>query len=126
GYFKGLTEYQPRPIWELPGLLWNLAIHGLHFGSGIDVLGDFGWAPLIALLPCLWLVRKESSAVALRSIYSVLFFIPWGLSRPVLRFLLPLAPVLALLAAQGWVHGARVQTKFFGWAGRFFLGSLFI
>src|SRR6185312_1820261 len=25
-----------------------------------------------------------------------------------------------------WVHGARVQTKFFGWAGRFFLGSLFI
>jgi 4-amino-4-deoxy-L-arabinose transferase-like glycosyltransferase len=126
GYFTNLVEYQPRNFFQLLGLLWDSAAHGLAFGGGMDVLGDFGWAPLITLLPALWLCAKTGWATRRLLLYCALFIIPWGMSRPVLRFLLPLAPMLALLAAQAWVHGIQTQTKGLRWTGRFFLGSLFV
>ena len=124
GYFTNLVEYHPRSFFQLLGLLWDSAAHGLDFGRGMDVLGDFGWAALLALLPALWLCPKRGWATRRLLLYSGLFIIPWGMSRPVLRFLMPLAPILALLAAQAWVHGIHSQPRPVRWMGRIFLGSL--
>ncbi len=73
GYFRGLTEYAPRSGWHLLGLLWDVAVHGLDLGGGMDVLGDLGWAPLFAFLPAVWLVQKKSPAVTLASLQPMLF-----------------------------------------------------
>lgn len=124
GYFNNLVEYQPRSFFQLFGLLWDSAVHGLQFGGGMDVLGDFGWAPLLALLPALWLCFRRGWATRRLLLYSGLFIIPWGMSRPVLRFLMPLAPIVALLAAQAWVHGIQSRPGALRWMGRLFLGSL--
>src|SRR5437879_1915650 len=105
GYFRGLAEYAPRSSWHLFQLLWDIAVHGLNFGGGMDVLGDLGWAPLFAFLPALWLIKKKSPKLSVILIYSVVFFVSWGMTRPVLRFLLPLAPFLVLMAAYAYEQG---------------------
>lgn len=124
GYFRGLTEYESRQPWQLVRLIWDLAVSGQDFGGGMDALGDFGWAALIGLLPCLWLCRRLTPATRRLIVYALLFFIPWGMSRPVLRFLMPLAPFLALLAAEGWAQGMRLQPLEIRWPARALLASL--
>lgn len=124
-FFRGLAEYAPRSWWQLLRLLWDIGVHGLAFGGGMDVLGDLGWAPLFAFLPALWLTKKKPAALTLLLLYTVLFFISWGMSRPVLRFLMPLAPFLALAAAYGYEQGVLKQSKGFRTAGHVFL-SLFL
>lgn len=100
GYFSGLTEYAPRSGFGLLTLIWDIAVHGMDFGGGMDVLGNLGWALFLGTLPLLLLAKKQSSPIKTLCIYCLLFFIPWGMSRPVLRFLMPLAPILSLLAAE--------------------------
>jgi len=118
GYFAGLSEYQARPLWALPGLLLQAAAHGMHFGGGMDVLGDFGWAPLIAFLPALALKSARSAPVRWLLVYAGLFFIPWGMTRPVLRFMMPLAPVLALLSAHALMTGTERAGSLIRWLAR--------
>lgn len=105
GYFRNLVEYHPHSLIELPRLLWSIAVEGMRFGGGIDILGDFGWAPLVLFLPCLALASRRPAPLKALGGYAALFFTVWGLTRPVLRFLLPIAPLLAILSAYGWVHG---------------------
>ncbi len=105
GYFQGLTEYTPRSGFETVRLLWDVAVHGLNFGGGMDVLGDLGWALLLAGLPLLWLCAPLSTAIQRLMSYAILFYVPWAMSRPVLRFLIPLAPVLAVLSGVAWTQG---------------------
>lgn len=124
GYFEGLTEYQPRGFLALGRLVWDAAVRGLDFGGGMDVLGDFGWALLIGLMPCLWLCRRVTSVTRLLLGYALLFFIPWGMSRPVLRFLMPLAPIFSLLAAEGWAQGVAIQPPEIRWLCRGVLSAL--
>jgi len=126
GYFAGITEYYSRPIWALPAVLWETAVNGIGFGRGVDVLGDFGWLPLIALLPGLWLCRQRSYYAKLLLIFSLAFFGFWALTRPVLRFLLPVAPLWALLAGYAWVHGVRPQAAAVRWVSRGFLGAFLL
>ncbi len=126
GYFRGLTEYAPRSGWHLFKLLWDIAVHGLNFGGGMDVLGDLGWASLFAFLPAIWLAKKKSPTLVLLLLYSVFFFIPWGMMRPVLRFLLPLAPFLAVAAAYGYEEGVNKQRREFRMAGHLLLGLLLL
>jgi hypothetical protein len=95
-------------------------------GGGMDVLGDLGWAPLFALLPTVWLVRKKSPMIFLILLYGACFFVPWGMSRPVLRFLMPLAPFLALVAAYGYDQGIGSQTRGSRLAAQFFLALLLL
>ncbi len=126
GYFRGLTEYAPRSGWHLFKLIWDMAVHGLDFGGGMDVLGDLGWAPLFAFLPTVLLARKKTSHVWLVLFYCICFFLAWGMSRPVLRFFLPLAPFLALGAAYGYDQGVRAQTRTFRLFGQAFLTILLL
>jgi 4-amino-4-deoxy-L-arabinose transferase-like glycosyltransferase len=128
GYFlRGLAEYAPRPWWHLFKLLWDVAVHGIDFGGGMDVLGDLGWAPFFAFLPAVWLgTRKLPAALSSVLLYAVLFFIPWGMSRPVLRFLVPLAPFLAVAAAYGYEQGVVPQTKGFQAIRQIVLGILLL
>ncbi len=122
GYFaRGLTEYAPRSGWHLFKLLWDIAVNGFNFGGGMDVLGDLGWAPFFAFLPAIWLAKNKSPTLVRVLLYSVLFFIPWGMARPVLRFLIPLAPFLALAAAYGYEEGLNTQAKGYRWFGHVFL-----
>ena len=112
-YFAGLMIYQSHALWEIPKLFWDILVHGMDYGGGMDVLGNFGWAPLAILLPCVAWMRKRSAVIYLLLGYFVLFFVSWGISRPVLRFLFPLAPVMAWLAGAGWVKGVgRMPEKF--------------
>ncbi len=124
GYFRGLTEYTPRSGWQLITLVWDIGVKGLNLGGGMDVLGDLGWAPLFALIPALWLVRKKSPTIGVLLLYSICFFVPWGMSRPVLRFLLPLVPFLALAAAYAFDQGINTQTRTFKWLAQVFLALL--
>ncbi|OGR91552.1 MAG: hypothetical protein A2992_05805 [Elusimicrobia bacterium RIFCSPLOWO2_01_FULL_59_12] len=126
GYFAGITEYYSRSFWELPRVLWEAAVNGIGFGRGIDVLGDFGWVPLLGLPPALWLCRRLPGMVKLLLIFCAVYFVPWALSHPVLRFLFPIAPLLALLAAYAWVHGLRPQPAWVRWASRGFLTSFLL
>lgn len=122
GYFSGITEYAHRSLNELPVLLWQMLIDPIRFGGGADVLGNLGWTPFIAFLPGLALVRKQSKAGVQCLVYASLFFMLWGTNRPVLRFLMPLLPVLALLVAEGWINGIARQPRWVLWVFRSFLG----
>lgn len=126
GYFIGLVEYYPHPFWELPGVVWEAAVNGMGFGRGIDVLGDYGWISLFGFLPALWFCRKLSSTVKLLLAFAGIHVVIWAMSRPVLRFLLPVSPLLALLAAYAWVQGIRTQPHVVRWLARGFMGSFLL
>lgn len=104
-FFHGLTEYESRSALQLLHVFWDIAVNGMEFGRGMDVLGDLGWAPLVALLPAVWLTTPLRSIAKWLLLYAAAFYIPWAMTRPVLRFLIPLAPVLASLAGEAWTHG---------------------
>ncbi len=122
GYFQALVEYQPRRMTQMLSTLWEISVQGLRFGSGADVLGSLGWAPFFCFLPWLWIGQKPHRTSRWLLVYSLLFFIPWMMMRPVLRFLMPLLPVLALLTAQAWVGGVRTQSQGIRWLMCGFLG----
>jgi hypothetical protein len=126
GYFRMLVEYSPHSLLQLPQLLWRVAVHGFDFGGGIDVLGNFGWAPLVAFAVIVPAARERQRVVRRLAIYAALYFAAWGMSRPVLRFLLPLAPVLALLAGWGWTRGLPALGRAAQWSGRVVLGFLLL
>jgi len=108
GYFlQGLAEYHPRSLIGLLRLPWDIAVKSLPFGGGMDVLGDYGWAPFVAIIPFLIKGRGHSWITRRLGAYAVLSVLPWALTRPVLRFLLPVSPVLALLAAIAWTEGVQ-------------------
>jgi hypothetical protein len=121
GYFSGISEYYSRSPWQLPGVVWNAAVNGLQFGRGMDVLGDFGWIVLIAFLPALWLAPRQRLTVKRLWLFALGYMVLWGFSRPVLRFLLPLSPILALLVACGWTDGILKQPAPVRWLARGFL-----
>jgi hypothetical protein len=78
-------------------------------------------------LPAIWLAKRKSPlALKLILLYAVLFFIPWGMSRPVLRFMMPLAPFLSLAAAYGYEQGVAQQIKGFRVLGQIALGILLL
>jgi hypothetical protein len=112
GYFRGLAEYEPRSFLGFVRLPWDMAVKSMRFGGGMDILGDFGWAPFVILAPCILFCRKALPPITrVLAAYAALFFIPWALTRPVLRFLLPLSPILALLSAAAWARFILQQSS---------------
>jgi len=124
-FFHGLTEYAPQSGWNIIKILWDIAVHGMEFGGGMDVLGHMGWGVYFLLLPLLWLATPLPVAVKALLGYAVAFYIPWAMSRPVLRFLIPLAPILAILSGYAWVKAVSLcTTRWFRTVARLALASI--
>ncbi|MFA6092467.1 MAG: phospholipid carrier-dependent glycosyltransferase [Elusimicrobiota bacterium] len=102
-YFEMLKEYGHRGSFfsELVGFFLHAAAGSLRYGGGADLLGSIGWAPLLFSLPvALWAARKNGFLRASLG-YSAGHWAAWFSTGVVLRFLLPIVPVLALPASAG-------------------------
>jgi len=103
GYFQVLTEYgHANSFWKdlvsLPILLFH---DPLRFGGGMDVLGDQGWDLTLWLWPVgLWAAWKGRGPRGLAAL-TALYALGWFSTGVVLRFLVALAPALALVGAAG-------------------------
>ncbi len=99
GYFGALTEYRSlQGLWRLPALLLT---NDPRFGGGMDVLGTLGWDLTFWALPlALWACWGNRFLRAL-ALFCLAYMACWGVTGVVLRFLLVLAPALALLAGNG-------------------------
>lgn len=102
-YFGILTEYrmQSQVFVEIINFPLKLFGQPTAFGGGFDVLGDLGWIPYFLFLPALIIVKRINRTVWLLLGYAGIFFVFWFFSKQVLRFMIPLLPVLALLAGFG-------------------------
>jgi len=127
GYFRGVAEYAPCSLSSFVRLPLDIVVRSMRFGSGMDILGDYGWAPFMLLVPCLAFCRKSLPPVARVMVaFTALFFVPWAFSRPVLRFLLPLAPVLSLLAAAAWSRTILQQSRNIQWIAKSLLTAFIL
>jgi len=99
-YFAVLTEYgfKSNILLELFQLPWNIISTPQKYGGGIDVLGDFGWVIYFVTVPAVLLLKEKRKEVLLLLGYVFLHFIVWFSAKPVLRFLYPLLPVLAVIS----------------------------
>jgi len=99
GYFGALTEYRSlHELWKLPALMLT---NDPRFGGGMDVLGTLGWDLTFWSLPvALWFCRRNTMLRAL-ALFCLAYVACWAATGVVLRFLLVLAPALALLAGNG-------------------------
>jgi hypothetical protein len=103
GYFQVLTEYGHRSgFWRdlvaLPVLLFR---DPMRFGGGMDVLGDVGWDLTLWLWPVgLWAAWRGRGPRGLATL-TALYALGWFATGVVLRFLIALAPALALVGAAG-------------------------
>jgi hypothetical protein len=100
-YFAMLTEYdhQSSLFVELFRLPWQIIDNPTRFGGGIDILGDFGWVLFLIILVAGVFVKEKSAVLKTLMLYATLHFCLWFVSKPVLRFLYPILPVLAIAAA---------------------------
>jgi hypothetical protein len=103
GYFAVLTEYGHAHgyLHDLVALPVLLLRDPLRFGGGMDVLGDLGWDLTLLLWPfglwAAWRGRGPRGVAALTLLYAA----GWFATGVVLRFLLALAPAMALVGAAG-------------------------
>jgi len=103
GYFHVLDEYCTKSnlLVELFKFPFNLITKPMAFGGGYDVIGDFGWALIIILLPLSIIAWNKTYSYKPLFFYSLIHVAVWVFMRPVLRFLFPLFPVLCLMAGYG-------------------------
>lgn len=103
-YFGVLTEYgaKSRLFFELISSPLHIATNASKFGGGFDVLGDFGWPLFLIGCPLALFSRKKPAGLSFFGGYFVLSFVIWFMTKPVLRFLIPILPVAALLSAHGF------------------------
>ncbi len=101
GYFEMLTEYSHKSsiFFELFLLPYNVIFNPVKFGGGIDVLGDFGWTLLLLSFPLIFFFKKKLSNSLYPIVYCTVVFLIWFFTKPVLRFLVPLAGMLAVISA---------------------------
>jgi len=115
-YFQVLDEYKGTSsvLVELILMPLRLAANPLSFGGGFDVTGDLGWVLPLLLLPLALGLSGwwKNRTTAFLSAYAVLHILLWACMRPVLRFLIPVFPLICLLAGAG---AARLQPLFPAW-----------
>ena len=128
GYFAMLTEYRHHGnvLAELLRLPFALIDRPTSFGGGADVLGDGGWPLLCVLVPLAVFARGLTPGMAVALAFGVVHFLVWFAAKPVLRFLYPMYPVGALVAAVGCLAagdrgGAVVRAAIRVVCGLFFL-----
>lgn len=88
------------PVASLLDLLylpWNLTFFGFSYGGAFDLAGPL----LLLFLPALFLWGKSDKITRNLVLFSTGFAVCWFFSGKVLRFLLPVIPILSVLAAKG-------------------------
>jgi hypothetical protein len=101
GYFRMLTEYGETShlFKQLMSIWWLLSTNSLKFGGGMDVLGDFGWGLLVFLAVGALYFWKGERDVLFLWIYALVHSLVWASTKPVLRFLFGIAPILIILSS---------------------------
>jgi hypothetical protein len=120
-YFEVLVEYGHggAPLSALLKLPLMLLSNSQRFGGGMDALGTTGWELSFWALPAaIWAGRGNRFLRGLL-VYLALHMAFWFSTRVVLRFLIPLAPILCLCAAVG-LHSCW---NALGRTGRFLLAG---
>ncbi|OGS22836.1 MAG: hypothetical protein A2252_06160 [Elusimicrobia bacterium RIFOXYA2_FULL_39_19] len=106
GYFELFNQYKINSnllayTFKFP---YALITEGVRFAGGFDVLGGIGWILFVILLPTLIFIKKFDRITTVLSVYLFVIFAIWFLTGQVLRFLVPLIPVLCVLSALGLKH----------------------
>lgn len=109
GYFAHISGHgiPVKGIADLLLIPWNLTAYGFRYGGGFDIAG-----PLFLLfLPALFLYLKIDKIDRVFIIFSTLFLLSWLFTGKVLRFMMPLLPVLSILTARGMTRVFSERTK---------------
>lgn len=120
-YFQVLVEYGHggAPLQALLKLPLLLLSNSQRFGGGMDALGTTGWELSFWALPLAVMAGRGNRFLRGLLVYLGLHLAFWFGTRVVLRFLIPVAPILCLCAAAG-LHAAWGRL---GGFGRFLLGG---
>jgi 4-amino-4-deoxy-L-arabinose transferase-like glycosyltransferase len=122
---QGLRNFQaqfgrPRTAANQLTLVWDLSLHPARYGGSLGPL-------FLLLLPGLGLVRRRTCVITWLLAFVLVYVGLWSstLNGPQMRFLMPVAPVLAVLAANA---GARLtlllQRSIAWWAKGVFQAAL--
>jgi hypothetical protein len=99
---------RPRTIWNLLTLPWDMTIHAARYG------GTFG--PIFLMfLPAL-LLRRLRRELAYVAAFTLAYAIAWAspIASFQVRWLMPIAPFLAVLTAAAWLRLTALTRKVLG------------
>jgi hypothetical protein len=99
GYFSHVRSHG-MPVSTVMDVLyvpWNLTFFGFSYGGAFDLLGPV----FLLFLPALFLWRKSDKIIRILVLFCTGFAVCWFFSGKVLRFLMPVIPLLSILAAKG-------------------------
>lgn len=100
-YFTSLTGYMNRnPLKELINLPLSISIPEIK--GGIDIIGSFGWMIFVLaviIFLCMRIVYNYGLPPALKPVayFSIIYFLIWFITKPVLRFLYPVIPAVSII-----------------------------
>jgi hypothetical protein len=103
GYFHVFTEYGHAENWalDLVFLPFRLLVNSPRFGGGMDVLGGLGWDLVFWSVPLgLWAGWKNQFMRG-AALFCGFYLAVWFFTGVVLRFLIPISPLLCLLSGYG-------------------------
>ncbi|MBU2615154.1 MAG: glycosyltransferase family 39 protein [Elusimicrobia bacterium] len=116
GYFALFNQYsiQTGYFEDLVKFPYLIVTEGTRFAGGFDVLGGLGWTLFLGFIPTLFFIKKYDKITITLIIYFVVYFLLWFSSKQVLRFLVPVIPILCLLCGKGissFVSGNKFLNK---------------
>jgi len=103
-YFEIMTEYGQHAGTFFSDFLkfpFLVLLSPQKFGGGMDVLGDYGWALIFLALPAAVWAGWKNRYLRWMLAYCAGHWAIWYGTGVVLRFLVPLVPILSLLTAHG-------------------------
>jgi hypothetical protein len=98
----GLSIHSLMDIIKLP---WNITAFGYTFGGAFDIIGPV----FLIFIPMIILSRRLDKIRLALLAYTVIAFILWAATGKVLRFLLPLTPLLCMLSAEGIIQAIGIS-----------------
>ncbi len=98
----GMSMHTLRDIAALP---WNITAYGYTFGGAFDIVGPV----FLIFIPMLLLKRRNDKMRLAMLAYVLLSFVLWALTGKVLRFLMPLIPLLCMFSAEGIIQAIGVS-----------------
>jgi hypothetical protein len=124
---EGLNHFlvsfgRPRNVMNLVTLPWDMTVHAARYGGTLGPM-------FLLLLPILVLLRRSSKVTLPLMSFVVLYLILWAspVSSLQMRFLLPITPILAVLAAEASNRLVLIfRTTMISWGRLAFYGGLAI